>query len=1271
MKDKKPREEWAINKVQLAQVQSTEANSQNQTTTTTSSETATPIRRGWAGTHCNFLQKANLKDLILLDSDSTETIFCNPKYVNNIHTTNETLELGTNGGPMISSMKCEVPHLGIHWFNENSMTNIISLAHMAAKYKVTYDSGKEKAFLVHMPNKIVKFRQFSNGLYGMHPEDPNSYVEKKKGMQMVNSIEENATYLSPRQLVKAHKARQLYYALGTPSVDDLKAMIRMNLIRNNEVTTEDVKLAIKAFGPDVAGIKGKTTRRKPIPVIDNKIEIPEELLEVQRDVVLSIDGMTVNTLKFLTTISHDIQYRTAQYLLNTTAEVFKTNLREVIGTYKKGGFVVKEIHCDNEFRPALDTLSLEYDPPLVVNYATADEHVPRAERNNRVIKERVRTTYHRLPYTTLPRTMVKYMVLESARKLNFFPSKNGVSKYYSPRMILHQENLDFAKHCQFTFGEYVQAHDEPNPTNTNAPRSLDCIYLRPTGNRQGGHELLHLQTNRVITRRRCTPVPITPFIIQQVNLLADADGMPPGLKVANRVNNILFDSAWTAGVEYELYEIPEEENNQDDDTEDEADDYVQDVMDENEIADVLENYPNYERQPEIPQAQDQDQGQEFPVIENNDSDNDNEDNDVESDDEDYSNDELEDTNPEEVSDEEIIEDTSPQLRRSNRAPVPNRRYANTHVTRNKHQYNETTANHIAMIMCQIGDIAHYMSDNEAFNFAQTYSLKSGLKKFGERGEKAAFKEMKQLHDRNVWLPIKLSKLTDKERKRAMESLIFLSEKRDGTVKARTCANGSTQRPYTPKEEAASPTAATEAIMITGVIEAKQRRDVMTLDVPNAFVQTDIPQMSEKIIMKIRGPLVDILVNINPEMYKDYVVMEGKHKVLYVQMLKALYGMMIASILYYKKFRTDIEKIGFVVNPYDICVANRMVNGKQHTITWHVDDVKSSHVDPKVNDEFHEWCEKMYGSDETGHVKVVRGKTHDYLAMVLDYSQEDKLRIDMRYYVKDMLEKFPEDVEAIKKAPWSDKLFKVDEKSNILEDSRKAIFHTFVMKAMFLCKRGRPDIGIAICFLASRVTKPNENDWNKLVRVLGFLKATIDELLTLEADDSQNLYWFIDAAFAVHSDMRSHTGAMLTLGKGAVLSDSTKQKANARSSTEAELNAIDDKISKVLWVKKFVEAQGFDIMLNIIYQDNTSTIKLSNNGSASSGKRTRHFDIKLFYVTDLIDKDEVEIEYCATGDMIADYMTKPLTGKQFVRFRDLIMNLSGKSLPVAQQECVGK
>ena len=146
------------------------------------------------------------------------------------------------------------------------------------------------------------------------------------------------------------------------------------------------------------------------------------------------------------------------------------------------------------------------------------------------------------------------------------------------------------------------------------------------------------------------------------------------------------------------------------------------------------------------------------------------------------------------------------------------------------------------------------------------------------------------------------------------------------MKARTCADGSSQRAYVYKEEAASPTAATESIMLTGVIDAKQGRDVITLDIPNAFVQTSIPQgkSDEKIIMKIRGALVDMLVEMSPETYKDHVIYENNKKVLYVRMLKALYGMMIASVLYYKKFRKDIESIGYEVNPYDNCVANKTV-----------------------------------------------------------------------------------------------------------------------------------------------------------------------------------------------------------------------------------------------------------------------------------------------------------------------------------------------------------
>eukprot|EP00957_Ditylum_brightwellii_P171655 13068468-Ditylum_brightwellii.AAC.1 len=119
-----------------------------------------------------------------------------------------------------------------------------------------------------------------------------------------------------------------------------------------------------------------------------------------------------------------------------------------------------------------------------------------------------------------------------------------------------------------------------------------------------------------------------------------------------------------------------------------------------------------------------------------------------------------------------------------------------------------------------------------------------------------------------------------------------------------------------------------------------------IDTPNAFVQTDIPQKGHKVVTKIKGLLVDILIALCPVVYNNHVVSEKGHKVLYVMMLKALYGMLVSSILFYEKFRKDIESIGFVMNPFDIYVANKIVDGKQQTITWHIDDIKASHVDPK-------------------------------------------------------------------------------------------------------------------------------------------------------------------------------------------------------------------------------------------------------------------------------------------------------------------------------------
>ncbi|CAJ1935519.1 unnamed protein product [Cylindrotheca closterium] len=126
-----------------------------------------------------------------------------------------------------------------------------------------------------------------------------------------------------------------------------------------------------------------------------------------------------------------------------------------------------------------------------------------------------------------------------------------------------------------------------------------------------------------------------------------------------------------------------------------------------------------------------------------------------------------------------------------------------------------------------------------------------------------------------------------------------------------------------------------------------------------------------------------------------------------------------------------------------------------------------------------------------------------------------------------------------------------------------------------------------------------------------------------------------------------------MGEGGLQIISKKQKLNSQSSTEAELIGVDDAATQILWTKLFVEAQGYPVEKNILYQDNKSSILLEKNGRDSAGKRSRALNIRYFFMTDQVKKGNVTIEYCPTEKMWGDFMSKPLQGQKFLDFRSLI------------------
>ena len=220
------------------------------------------------------------------------------------------------------------------------------------------------------------------------------------------------------------------------------------------------------------------------------------------------------------------------------------------------------------------------------------------------------------------------------------------------------------------------------------------------------------------------------------------------------------------------------------------------------------------------------------------------------------------------------------------------------------------------------------------------------------------------------------------------------------------------------------------------------------------------------------------------------------------------------------------------------------------------------------------------------------------------------------------------------------LFTGDEDSAKLPEKQKAAFHNVVAKALYMAKQAWPDIAVSIAFLTTGVHCPDVQDRVKLRHLVKYLRSTVNLPLILGATSGRVLHWYMDAAFAVHPNMRGHSGGAMTLGLRFPISFSSKQKLNTHSLTESKLVGVDDMMSLIIWLRNFLKTQGYVVVDNILHQDNRSAILLERNSKMSSGKCTKHIAICYFFVMDRIRAGEISPKWHPTSEMIADFLTKP-------------------------------
>ena len=854
---------------------------------------------------------------------------------------------------------------------------------------------------------------------------------------------------------------------------------------------------------------------------------------------------------------------------------------------------------------------------------------------------------HGLPYRRLPKLMIVELVILATWCLNGFPRDDGMSDHMSPHSIVTERScMDYNK-IPLEFGSYVQLLDQS--INTIRSRTIGAIALNPTGDDTRTYRFMSLKTGQVLTKGpgSWTEVPITDVAITHVEALAKQEGQPL-IQDSNLLVEWQPNQPFDEDDEYdEDYEpsVGDDEN----DLELEADDVTEggngesDLIQDFPVPDLSAAEPVPGPLPQLPVEDEAQHGTEDETS-------------------------IGEVGAEAgITEEEgavhVEEEGAGQVEQEGRGTDMdggNNDPENSGETAQGGQYNlwpNRNRSYSHLFDSQVYNVTNthvpHRTENtmnpvqQIFGFVFTQmSARAGIKKHGQVARDALTAEFAQLDYKGAYEPIQAIDLTKTQQNNALRIINLIKEKRNGCLKGRSVADGRPCHMLYTKDETSSPTTTPESVFLTTLIDAVEERHVVVADVAGAYLNAD---MDDFVLIRLSGADVNMMCNANPDDARFVTMVHGQ-KTLFLQLKKALNGCVKSTLLWYRLFCDTLQDMGFTLNPYDPCVANAMIKGSQCTIVWYVDDSKISHKDPTVVHNLVQHIEAKFGT-----MTKTQGDKHEFLGMKLHFNRQDKtVRILMQSYIDEAIQQSQLDVRHTAATPATKGLFEIDPQAAQLNPPESDQFRSVVCKLLYIALRGRPDTLLAVVFLTSRVAKATLQDQAKLKCLLEYLYGTYDLPLILGTDDMQTMYTFVDASYAVHDDMKSHTSGVITFGRGGIGCKSAKQKLVTKSSTEAELVGASEYLPSTIWVQHFLEAQRFPLRNSYFEQDNQSAMRLEQNGRGSTSQQSCHINIRYFFITDRLDTDNITLRYCQTDHMLADFLSKPLQGNLFRKFRDVLL-----------------
>lgn len=416
--------------------------------------------------------------------------------------------------------------------------------------------------------------------------------------------------------------------------------------------------------------------------------------------------------------------------------------------------------------------------------------------------------------------------------------------------------------------------------------------------------------------------------------------------------------------------------------------------------------------------------------------------------------------------------------------------------------------------------------------------------------------------------------------------------------------------------------------------ASQNKDSLIegYDVIAAFLGTPM-RVGKRIYVRFDPRVTRYIVNLYPEFNKYVNKTTG---ILICLLLKYVYGLAEASREFNLRLDRVLKAIGFVPTEADVCVYQKNTRWGVHNICIHVDDIFSNSPSKEARDDFEKELSKHM------EIKSKYDKI-SYLGMTIHKSDKG-ITVSQEGYLEKLLKKFNVDNSGKRVSTPCTMTLIQNKESKPLDNSSPYI--GLVMSLMYLARFTRPDILFAVTYLATKCQNPTEDDYAQGIRILKYLAHNPQSALLYAAKDLE-VKVYCDASHLLHGDGKGHSGAIVLLGGNHIYSFSGKQKLQARSSTEAELIALDEITTYVVWLRHLLKELNININKpSIIYQDNQSGVEIIEKGG--NFKRTKHMVGKYGYVKEQVNSKIIELVYKPTKQMVANMHTKPVGTEELNR-----------------------